>query len=58
MKETSSLADNVNARFQINLDYNILSQLKVAGIVSYAYYSNKVEDIKGRDTYAAFLRCV
>lgn len=55
MKETSSLADNVNARFQINLDYNILSQLKVAGIVSYAYYSNKVEDIKGRDTYAAFL---
>ncbi len=55
MKETSSDADDASARVQVNLDYEILNQLKFSGLMSYSYNSSKVEDIKGRDTYVAFL---
>ena len=55
LKETSSMADNSNVRVQMNLDYKIWHQLKFSGLASYSYYTNKVEDIKGRDTYGAFL---
>lgn len=55
LKETSSTADNANARVQMNLTYDLLSYLRFSGLASYTYFHNKVEDTRGRDTYAAFL---
>lgn len=55
LKETSSDADNASARVQVNLTYDIARWLKFFGLASYTYFNNKVEDIKGRDTYTAFL---
>ncbi len=55
LKETSSTADNANVRVQMNLSYDILSHFKFSGLVSYTYFNNKVEDMRGRETYAAFL---
>ena len=55
MKETSSSADNTSASVRMNLGYDIIEKLRISGLVSYTYYNNKVDDVKGRDTYAAFL---
>ena len=55
MKETSSSADNTSGTVRVNLGYDIIEKLKISGLASYTYYNNKVDDVKGRDTYAAFL---
>lgn len=54
MDETSSRTKNVDATVHAGLDFSIISKLRFVGLISYAYKTNRVKEIYGKDTKAAF----
>ena len=54
MTETSGDAEQVDVTARATLSIHLLDNFRVEGLVSYSYTSDKVSDIKGENTYAAF----
>lgn len=52
--QTSGKADNLSVNLRFNLDYNITDKLMFTGLGSYSYINNKMDNINGKETYAAY----
>lgn len=54
MEETSSQTKNVDVTVRAGLDVSIISKLRFVGLMSYTYGTNRLKEIYGKDTKAAF----
>lgn len=54
INETSSKSDNLTVGGSLKIDYNFVKHFKFSSLASYTETTNNAEDIKGKNTYAAF----